>query len=209
MQQAEPGLVTLHQDIQTTAGRNIFAAHFGPAGHRDREIIREAREERRFRFAVMVTIDTKRLLFESMLRHAMEMMHGRHGPPTDEEAGMNMSLGPVENLREFVPIGDVLERQGLNRRTGNDEAVKLAILNLIPGMVEGDEVILRRVARHMAADAHQSQLHLQRRRADKAGDLGFSLDLVRHQIEQRNPHRANILTRCDGFIEHLHAFTHE
>ena len=68
----------------------------------------------------------------------MKVPGRRHGARTDIQARMDMGHRPVEDAREFVPIGDLLEGQQFDRRAGDDEAVKLAVCDLVPGIVETD-----------------------------------------------------------------------
>jgi hypothetical protein len=51
------------------------------------------------------------------------------------------------------------------------------------------------MARHVIRDAHKRQLDLERGGAEKAGELCFGTDLVRHEIEKPNPQRPNVLSR--------------
>jgi hypothetical protein len=108
-----------------------------------------------------------------------------------------------------LPVGHILERQRLDRGTGDDEAVELAVLYLVPGVVEIDQVIFRGVLGHMRADAHQRQLHLQRRRPDQPCNLCLGGDLVRHQVQQPDVKGTDILPDGNGFIHDLHAFAHK
>ena len=112
-------------------------------------------------------------------------------------------------LVHSIPIGDVLERQEFDRRTGDDEAVELALLHFLPGLVEGDEVFLRRVLGLVIADAHQRQFDLQRRRADQARELRLRADLVGHEIEKPDLQRTDVLAQRRALVHHGHALAHK
>ena len=118
---------------------------------------------------------------------------------------MDVGFRPVENALEFVPVGHVLERQQLHRRAGNDEAVELAILHLVPGLVEGDEVFLGGVLGLVVANADQGQFDLQRRGADQPGELRLRPDLVGHQVEQADLEGADVLAQGGLLVHDGHA----
>src|SRR3954464_2879423 len=125
VQQAKPGLIRLHQNLQSAPWRNVFPVHIGPARDGHREVVRKAAQVRRRRCQVSVAVDTERLLWKRILRHAMEMMDGRLRTPADVEARMHIGERPVEHTAQFVPVGHLLERYGLDRRARHDEAVEL------------------------------------------------------------------------------------
>ncbi len=70
-------------------------------------------------------------------------------------------------------------------------------------------MLFRRVLGLVATDAHQRQLHLQRRGTDQPGKLHLGLDLVGHEIEQADLQRANVLANGHGFGHDPHALMHE
>ena len=65
----------------------------------------------------------------------------------------------------------------------------------------------RRIARLMLAHPDKTEINLQRRGPDQAGKLYLCLNFFWHQIEQRNPQRADILPGGLIFIHHHHALT--
>jgi hypothetical protein len=158
---------------------------------------------------VAVAEDAERLLVERVFGHAVEMPGRGHRAPADEEGGVHVRRGPVEDARQLLPVGHVLEGQQLDRRAGDDEAVEPAVGHLLPGLVEGDQVILRRVLGLVRADAHQRQLDLQRRRADQPGELRLGADLVGHQVEQADLQRPDVLAQRRPLVHDGHALAHE
>ena len=108
---------------------------------------------------------------------------------------MHIRPCPVEDLRQLIPIGDVFEIQLLDRGAGDDEAVELAVCHFFPGLVESDQVVSRGILGRVIADADQRQFHLQRRGAKQARDLRLRADLVRHQVQEADLQRADVLAR--------------
>ena len=92
------------------------------------------------------------LFGKGVFRQAVKMVGRRHRTPADKKAGMDIGPGPVEDLLQFGPISDLLERHCFDRGTGNDKAVKLAIFDVMPCFVKADQMlrwrILRRVPFH-------------------------------------------------------------
>jgi len=64
----------------------------------------------------------------------------------------------------------------------------------------------RGVAGDVIRNPHQRQLDLKRRRAEQPGELGFRADLVRHEVQQADPQRPDILPDRIGFTHDQDAF---
>ena len=117
-----------------------------------------------------------------------------------------MGLGPVHDLTQLVPIGDLLERQMLDRGAGDDQPVEFLIPHLLEGAVEGFHMGGGGVACLVFRHADQMQVDLQWRGPDQPRKLGFGLDFLRHQVEQRNLQRPDILPRRPFGRHHHDAF---
>ena len=104
-----------------------------------------------------------------------------------------MILGPVDDLAQLVPVVDLLERHLLDRRAGDDQAVVVVVPEVLERVVELDQVILGDVLRLVGRDAHEVDVHLQRRLGDQAQDLGLGLDLLGHEVEDRHAQGADVL----------------
>ncbi|MNF10427.1 hypothetical protein D3C80_2113600 [compost metagenome] len=66
----------------------------------------------------------------------MKMVDGSHCAPAHIQGRVDIGLRPFKNLLHLLPIGHLLIGDGFNRRSGDDEPVKLAMLDLFPGLVE-------------------------------------------------------------------------
>ena len=122
---------------------------------------------------------------------------------------MRVGRGPVEDMLHLRPIGHVFVGDRLHRRAGDDEAVEFAMPRILPGLIERAQMVLRRVLGGMVANADQGEIDLQGSGAEQARDLQLGLDLVRHEIEQADLQRADVLAdrRCLG--HHAHALVLE
>ena len=72
------------------------------------------------------------------------------------------------------------------------------IADLIKGFIKGKQMLRRDIFCHMGARVQKLQMHLQRRVAEQSGKLCLGFDLGRHQIEDQNLQRTNIL--CCGTV---------
>ena len=73
----------------------------------------------------------------------------------------------------------------------NCKASEAAKINLI---IKGSQMRRGDVFRHMGGGLQQLDFHLQGRVAENPQELCFRLNLGRHQIEQQNPKRTNVLS---------------
>ena len=118
------------------------------------------------------------------LRHAVEVIEGGLCGPAYHEAAMDVPLCPIEDRAYLKPVADFLKGQPLDRRAGNDEAVKAFGADIAPRPIEGCQMIRRGVAGDLIRDPHKRQFDLERRRPEQPSKLGFCADLVRHQVKQ-------------------------
>ena len=139
----------------------------------------------------------------------MEVPRHRHAAPADAKGGMHVGLGPVHDLPQLVPIGDLFERQMFDGCAGDDQTVEFLVLHVLKGPVEFLHMGGGRMTRLVFGHADQGQIDLQRRRADQPGKLSFGRDLHRHQVQQANPQRTDVLMRGRIFRQNHHAFVVE
>lgn len=83
---------------------------------------------------------------------------------------------------KLVPVEDIFERQGFDRRAGNGEAVNSLAADLLLGAVEGGHMVHGRIPQLMAGHLGGRKLHPQRRGAEQARELGFGPRLVWHEV---------------------------
>src|SRR4051812_46291040 len=136
VQQAKSGLIRLHQNLESAPWWNVFAVHIGPARDGHREVVRKAAQVGRSWRQVSMAVDAERLLWERILRHAVEMMNGGLRTPADVEARMHVGERPAEHLAQLVPVGHLLKRNGLDRRARHDEAIELLRADVLEVAIE-------------------------------------------------------------------------
>jgi hypothetical protein len=102
---------------------------------------------------------------------------------------------PVHQLDELGPVVDVLERQLLDRRAGDDEAVEALVAHLAERRVVLEQVLRRGVLRLVRLHVQELDLDLQGGVAEQAQQLRLGDHLRRHQVEDREPQRADVLVQ--------------
>ena len=181
------------QDLQFRNGGNVLPQHRGVTGMGYIELVVKASEQNGLLVIPAVGIDAEELLGQGVLVDAVVVVQARLGAPADVEHGMNMGLAPLHDLAQLRPVVHFLEGHLLHRRAGDDHAVEFAVLDLIKGLVEGQQVLLGDVLGLVGGGVHQFQLHLQGRIAQKAGQLGLGGDLGGHEVQQQQLQRTDVL----------------
>ena len=170
--------------------------HFGPATDGNDKVVGKAAKIRRRRRDRLVAKTAEQFLVKHVFRHAVVEIEHRHSGPADAERRVHMGLGPVDHFDELVPVGDVGELEMFDGSAGDDQPVELLRLHLLERTVKGFHVTGRRILRPVERHADQGQFDLQGSRTDHPGELRLGLDLFRHQVDQPDPKRPNVL--ADG-----------
>ena len=160
----------------------------------------KAPEQNRPLIVRMMGIDPEELLRQQLFLDAVVIVQSRLSTPADMEGGMDVGLAPLHNLGQLLPVVHLLKGQILHRRAGDDHAVEFPILQLVEGLVEGQQMFLRRILGPMAGYHHQLQMHLQGGVAQNPAQLGLGDDFCRHQVQQHNFQRADMLCFCPGSV---------
>ena len=150
-------------------------------------------------------IGAEQLFPQHMLGHAVEMMQHRHPAPAHAKGRMHVGLGPVHDRAQLVPIADLFVVQMLDRGAGDDQPVEFLVRHVRKRAVKALHMLGGRVLGLVIGHADQRQFDLQRRGPDQAGKLRLCLDLFRHQVQQRDFQRANVLMGGQFVIHYHHA----
>mmetsp|Transcript_5195 Transcript_5195/g.12909 ORF Transcript_5195/g.12909 Transcript_5195/m.12909 type:complete len:327 (-) Transcript_5195:98-1078(-) len=184
--QAQAGCIRVAQHAEARVCGQIIEATLGPTAQWHEKLVRETTEERRTGGKVAVTGASESFLLQVVLGDIVEIVEHRLGSPTHGQRPVSVRLAPLEDIFELVPIRDLLERHGLNRRASDYERVVLPRPCFREGDVKGFQMRGGRVARAVASHADQRQFHVQGARADQPGKLGLSRLLVGHQVHERD-----------------------
>ena len=121
------------------------------------------------------------------------VVQARQRTPAKVDRRVDILLGVVHDPAKLVPIVHGLIVQILNGGAGDDHAVKTLVPDLIKGLVKSLHVLGCGVGRAMSGSLQKGDLHLQRAVCQQAGQLGLCHDLGRHQVEDQDAQRADVL----------------
>lgn len=122
------------------------------------------------------------------------MVQPRLRAPADIQCRMHVLFGIVHDIDQFVPVVHGLEWQLLHGRAGDDHAVEGMIPDLRKRLVKPLQMLRCGVFGLMALGPQQRDVDLQRRIAEQPQQLGFRGDLGRHQIDDGDFQRPDVLT---------------
>ena len=191
VEEADTDLGVVDQDFEIAAqARPVDVV---VARDRDHRAVGKTAQPRRTGIDDVVAEDAEGLFRHAVAARAVEMVQRRLRAPADEHRPMHVGLRPIHDVEHFRPVPHLLEGQVGDWRAGDDEAVELVPAHLVPGLVEGGQIVLGRVPGLVVGDAHQRQVDLQRRAANQAAELGFGAFLVGHQVQQADLQRTDVL----------------
>ena len=104
-----------------------------------------------------------------------------------------MGLGPFNHLLELFPVVHCFKRQMLYRCTSDNQAIKIAIFNLIKSLIKSLHMLCTCRFRLMRAHVEEVNSQLQRSISQVAQYLSFRHHFLGHEIEYQNIQRADIL----------------
>ena len=113
--------------------------------------------------------------------------------PADVQGGINVGQRPLHDFAEFIPVVHLFKRHLFHRRAGDDQTVKPLAADFVKGFIEFEQVLAGGVFGNVTAHLQQFNIALDGRVAEQAQQLGFGLNLFRHQVEDGDVQRTNIL----------------
>src|SRR5271157_388370 len=137
--------------------------------------------------------DTEHLARQIILWNAVAMIEPRLRPPANVKSRLNIRLSPIHDVSQFIPVVHFLERHLLYRRACDDEAVEFFTVERVEGDVMIEQMFGIDVLGIIRCRVKKRDIHLQRRIAKEAKQLGFSSNLRGHEIQNRYAQRANVL----------------
>jgi len=114
--------------------------------------------------------------------------------------------GPIEYLRDLLPITNFLERHLLHGSARHDHPVVEIIRHLIEILIKFLHMLDGRILRRMSLDLHEIKFHLQGCITEEANQVRLGRYLKGHQIQYDYPKGADILLRRTQGIHHEDMF---
>ena len=198
--------LALGKQFQPRDTEDVLAAHLRVAAVRHVELIVESPEDGGKRLAGHVAVHAEQLLAQQVFGNAVIMVKPGLRRPTDIEGGHDMRPRPVQDAAQFVPIAHFLERVLFHGCAGDNHPVELLIIHVGKVAVKRLHVFHRRVLRRMALYLHERDFQLQRSIGEQAHQIGLRGNLQRHQVQDDNPQRADVLPRGARSIDDKDVF---
>ena len=132
--------IALGENGQLGHGIDVGTARLRMARVRHIENIVKAAQEALMLHTAMVLIDAEDLLLRPVLRDAVVIVEPRLRAPADMERREGVLLAPLHDLRDLVPVGDLLKGILLDRRPRDDETIVLFMAHLGKRPVELREI---------------------------------------------------------------------
>ena len=178
---------------------DVLGVNLGVARVRRHERVVEAAHERGEGLHHIMAEHAEHLLRQLVLRHTVMEVDASLRTPANMEGRVHVRGRPLHDLAQLVPIVYVLEVKQLNRRAGDDHAVKMTVLDLIKRGVEGLQMLSRNVLRLVRRRFQQLNLDLQRSVGQLAQNLGLGDDFRGHEVHQQQLQGTNVLMHCAVF----------
>ena len=117
-----------------------------------------------------------------------------------------MRTCPIKDFGNLIPISHLLEIHLFHRSTGNNHTIVLLVTHLVEIGIERFHVLYRRILGGMALDLHKGDLYLKRCIRKQPHQVCFCRNLQRHQVQNYNPQRTDVLLRSTGSVNHENIF---
>ena len=132
------------------------------AAVRSQENIIKTSYQRNLTIVYSMLVNTEKLLRELDLIYAVIMIKACLCAPADMESTGDMSLSPVHDHADLIPVIHFLKGNIFHRCSGDYHTIKLLILDIIKGAIEPVQMIGGSVLRDMALCIHEGHVNLQR-----------------------------------------------
>ena len=186
-------LVAVGEHFEALVVHHRVDIYVGVAAHRDIDDVVRALEQQFVVVAAARRIDAEQLALQVVLVDAVVEFERRLRTPADIDRRGDVGLGELHDLFQLFPIGDLLERQRLDGGACDDHAVEVAVLDLVELLVKFLHMRERRIFAFIGARVDKRHIYLKRRVAQEPEQLCLGLHLCRHQIDDRDVDRADVL----------------
>jgi len=137
--------------------------------------------------------NAEHFLRQVVFGNAVMIIKPRLRPPADVEGRINVGLRPLEHLTKLRPVVHLFKGHLLHRCAGNDQPVKPLTLHVVKGLIIPEQVIVVRISGNVRSHLKQLQIDLQRRIGQQPQHLRLRLHLLRHQVQNSDFQRTDIL----------------
>ncbi len=191
----EAHLVGHSYDLQVRNGLHVLRAHLGVAGVHGIKAVVQTAHQRAFRLDQAVLKHAGSLARQAVLRDTVVIVEASLRAPADMQGGVHVCARPVHDAAELVPVVNVFKFQQLNRGAGNNQTVKMLVLDVLERAIEGLQMAGRDMRSLVALGAQQVDLDLQRRVGKLAHDLRLGSHLGGHEVQDEHTQGTNVLVK--------------
>ena len=188
-------LLGLRQNLQLRVLQDVLPVHFRVAGMGAVEVVVKAAHQRHLVVQHLVHVDAGQLRGPDVLRNAVMIIQSHLGAPADMEGGSDVGLRPLHDLAELLPVIHLLIIQEFHRRAGDNHSVIFMHLHIAEGNIELVQMRCGGVLGNMGRKHQERTVHLQRGVGQGPEQLRLRLFLHRHQVEDENLQRTDLLTQ--------------
>ena len=185
---------------------NIFNRNLCMSGMRCQEHIIKSSHQRNLTIQYLMPKKAEHFLIQRSLFQSVKMIKTGLCRPAQENSRGYMFCSPVHDLCKLLPVIHLLEFHLLYRCSGNDHSIVFITFKFRKSLVKFIQMTHRSILGLMALHCHKSHIYLQRSVGKGTQKLQFCLLLQRHQIQDQDLNRTDILMGCTGFIHHKYIF---
>ena len=157
----------------------------------------------------ILRIHPEKLFFQRFFSHSVTVIQPCHRSPAQVYNRKNPAVRPVHNFFQFVPIVDLLKFEVFHGSAGNNHSVITVAAEFVECFIKFQQMIAADMRARMSSGAHKINVKLKRRLGKKPQKLSFRLDFFRHQIQNYQPQRANLLFFCIFVFQRKNSFRTE
>ena len=92
----------------------------------------------------------------------MKVIEKRLRPPANAESPETVCPGPFQYVRQFRPVGNILERQPLDRSTCDDQRIEKLVTDILEPTIETSQIPRFGMTRGIGGCRHENQFDLKR-----------------------------------------------
>ena len=124
-------LIRFRQNLQFRMFQNILFPVFRVTGMRAVKIIIETTDQRDLPVQKTMSVNAGKLCLSLMFLNSIMIIESRLHTPADMKRRGHMRLAPLHDLRQLVPVVDLLKLHILHRRAGNNHTIKALAADLV------------------------------------------------------------------------------
>ena len=177
------------------------------SGMRCQEHIVKAANQRDFTIHHFMPEKTEHFFVQFAFLQAIVVIKTCLGSPAQINSGGNMGICPVHDLCQFIPVVYLFKFHLFYRCTGNDHSIVFILFQFREGLIEFIQMTHGGIFRLMALYCHKGHIHLKRGIGQRTQKLQLCLLLQRHQVQNQDLDRPDILMGCPGLVHYENIFS--